>query len=73
MGHEVRSCGCWIAMSISRVETMRDTQFCMPAREEANKYDVLTILPGHGAPVNAPGINDWTPAHMAANFEDKKG
>lgn len=52
---------------------MRDTQFCMPAREEANKYDVLTILPGHGAPVNAPGINDWTPAHMAANFEDKKG
>jgi ankyrin repeat protein len=30
------------------------------------KYDILEALLKAGAPVNAHGIEDWTPAHMAA-------
>nr|WP_298097913.1 ankyrin repeat domain-containing protein [uncultured Shinella sp.] len=35
-------------------------------RAGQDKYSVLTLLLDKGAPVNAHGINDWTPAHMAA-------
>jgi ankyrin repeat protein len=31
---------------------------------------VLELLLAAGAPVNAKGINDWTPAHMAAARDD---
>jgi ankyrin repeat protein len=34
------------------------------------KYKLLELLLRYGAPVNAHGINDWTPAHMAAVRED---
>ncbi len=33
-------------------------------------YEVIELLLRHGAPINAHGINDWTPAHMAAVRED---
>jgi ankyrin repeat protein len=39
-------------------------------RQKSDKYEVIELLLQHGAPVNAHGINDWTPAHMAAVRED---
>ncbi|MBW4550211.1 MAG: ankyrin repeat domain-containing protein [Aphanocapsa sp. GSE-SYN-MK-11-07L] len=39
-------------------------------RQESDKYEVIELLLQYGAPVNAHGINDWTPAHMAAVGED---
>lgn len=39
-------------------------------RARPDKYSILALLLDHGAPVNAHGINDWTPAHMAAVRED---
>ena len=39
-------------------------------RERPDRYSILALLLDHGAPVNAHGINDWTPAHMAAVRED---
>jgi ankyrin repeat protein len=39
-------------------------------RESDDRHDVLEALLIAGAPVNARGINDWTPAHMAAARED---
>jgi ankyrin repeat protein len=39
-------------------------------RSSADRYEVLDLLLRNGAPVNAHGINDWTPAHMAAVRED---
>jgi ankyrin repeat protein len=42
-------------------------------RASDDKYRVLELLLRHGAPVNARGINDWTPAHMAAVREDIEG
>lgn len=35
-------------------------------REKPDKYQVMELLLKHGASVNAHGVNDWTPAHMAA-------
>lgn len=40
------------------------------ARKRPDRYSVLALLLDNGAPVNAHGINDWTPAHMAAVRED---
>lgn len=34
------------------------------------KYELLEKMIRHGAPVNQQGINDWTPAHMAAAWDD---
>lgn len=39
-------------------------------RSGPDRYEVLELLLSHGAPVNAHGINDWTPAHMAAAKEN---
>lgn len=39
-------------------------------RDSADKYSVLEMLLEQGALVNAHGINDWTPSHMAAARED---
>lgn len=39
-------------------------------RGQPDKYEVIELLLKHGAPINAHGINDWTPAHMAAVRED---
>ena len=39
-------------------------------RERDDRHNVLEALLIAGAPVNAHGINDWTPAHMAAARED---
>jgi ankyrin repeat protein len=36
----------------------------------ADRHEVLEALLAAGAPGNAHGINDWTPAHMAAVRED---
>lgn len=36
----------------------------------ADRRDVLERLLHAGAPVNLKGINDWTPAHMAAARDD---
>lgn len=41
-------------------------------RERADKYQVLDLLLRSGADVNARGINDWTPLHMAAVHDDRK-
>jgi ankyrin repeat protein len=35
-----------------------------------DRYEILRMLLTAGAPVNARGLNDWTPAHMAAVRED---
>jgi ankyrin repeat protein len=37
-----------------------------------NKYELLQLLLSAAAPVNLKGINDWTPAHMAAARDDVK-
>src|SRR5512138_224178 len=37
-----------------------------------NKYELLQLLLSADAPVNLKGINDWTPAHMAAARDDVK-
>jgi ankyrin repeat protein len=37
---------------------------------DAGRYDLLELLLTAGAPVNARGVNDWTPAHMAAVRDD---
>lgn len=39
-------------------------------RDRDDRHDVLAALLVAGAPVNAHGINDWTPAHLAAARED---
>ena len=39
-------------------------------REGENKHEVLNLLLERGAPINAKGINGWTPAHMAAVRDD---
>lgn len=36
----------------------------------ADRHDLLELLLQAGAPVNRKGINDWTPAHMAAARDD---
>ena len=38
------------------------------ARED--KHDVLELLIIAGAPLNLKGLNDWTPAHLAAARDD---
>lgn len=35
-------------------------------RSSPEQLEILELLLQHGAPVNAHGTNDWTPAHMAA-------
>jgi ankyrin repeat protein len=35
-----------------------------------DKYEIFELLLKNGAPINIHGINDWTPAHMAAARED---
>lgn len=37
---------------------------------ETDCDEVLKLLLNHGAPINAHGFNDWTPAHMAAAREN---
>lgn len=39
-------------------------------RAKPDRDEILRLLLQHGADVNAHGINDWTPAHMAAIRED---
>lgn len=39
-------------------------------RKLPDKYECLEHLLRSGAPVNRKGINDWTPAHMAAARDD---
>lgn len=39
-------------------------------RKGPERYELLEVLLNAGAEVNAKGINDWTPAHMAAVRED---
>lgn len=36
----------------------------------ADRYELLALLLRAGAPVNRKGINDWTPAHLAAARDD---
>ncbi|HXT00661.1 MAG TPA: ankyrin repeat domain-containing protein [Elusimicrobiota bacterium] len=45
---------------------------CAIERETEDRYEVLELLLAAGAPVNSKGINDWTPAHMAAARDDIK-
>ncbi len=35
-----------------------------------DRLRILELLLDHGAPVNLKGINDWTPTHMAAAYDD---
>ncbi len=39
-------------------------------RAAPDRLDVIELLVRHGAPLDARGINDWTPAHMAAARDD---
>lgn len=39
-------------------------------RDETVRYEMMAILIEFGADVNAHGINDWTPAHLAAALND---
>jgi len=39
-------------------------------RELPDRHEVLELLLAAGAPVNLKGVNDWTPAHMAAAYDD---
>lgn len=39
-------------------------------REGSDRHELLEFLLEAGADVNAKGVNDWTPAHMAAVRED---
>ena len=39
-------------------------------REQPDRHEVLDMLLAAGAPINLKGINDWTPAHMAAARDD---
>lgn len=39
-------------------------------RAAADRYELLDLLLRAGAAVNRKGINDWTPAHMAAARDD---
>ena len=39
-------------------------------REGRDRYPILELLLTHGAAINVKGINDWTPAHMAAARDD---
>jgi ankyrin repeat protein len=39
-------------------------------RERPDKYRIMRMLIAGGADLNARGINDWTPAHMAAARND---
>lgn len=39
-------------------------------RESPDKYEILELLLRAGASVNLKGVNDWTPAHMAAARDD---
>ena len=43
---------------------------CALERQHSDQYDVLELLLAAGAPINRKGINDWTPAHMAAARDD---
>jgi ankyrin repeat protein len=38
--------------------------------KRADRYELLELLLRAGAPVNLKGINDWTPAHLAAVRDD---
>ncbi|MBX7102554.1 MAG: ankyrin repeat domain-containing protein [Gemmataceae bacterium] len=53
---------------------IRDTGYtvlhCAIERDRDDRLEVLEALLVAGAPVNAHGINDYTPAHLAANLED---
>ena len=39
-------------------------------RDQSDRLEVLELVLKAGAPVNTKGINDWTPAHMAAARND---
>jgi ankyrin repeat protein len=39
-------------------------------RNAPDRYELLDLLLRAGAPINLKGINDWTPAHMAAARDD---
>jgi ankyrin repeat protein len=39
-------------------------------RRQADRYAVLELLLQYGAPIDQQGLNDWTPAHMAAARND---
>src|SRR5207249_4411232 len=39
-------------------------------RRFPDKYEILDLLLRHGAPVNARGIYEMTPAHLAAGRDD---
>jgi len=39
-------------------------------RRAPDRHEILELLLRAGAPVNLKGVNDWTPAHMAAARND---
>src|SRR5215470_452040 len=39
-------------------------------RDRPDRLELLALLLRSGAPVNRKGLNDWTPAHMAAARDD---
>jgi ankyrin repeat protein len=39
-------------------------------RDPPDRHALLELLLRAGAPVNRKGLNDWTPAHMAAAMDD---
>jgi ankyrin repeat protein len=39
-------------------------------RNRPDKHEMMKLLIAAGAEINAHGVNDWTPAHMAAAWND---
>lgn len=55
--------------------TLRDGEgytavHCVIESRRSDKYEILALLLQNRAPVNARGLNDWTPAHLAAARDD---
>lgn len=72
-------CGCasvvrWMlekgASPVFRDEEGYTTLHSAIEREASDKYEIMAMLIELGADLNAHGINDWTPAHLAAARDD---
>ena len=53
-----------------REEDGRTLLHCAIDRAQADRSEVLELLLQHGAPMDLHGLNDWTPAHLAAARND---
>lgn len=64
--------GCWKkGVSLDFIdEEGRSPLLAVLERNAPDKYSILEKLLLAGAPVNEKGFNDYTPAHLAASWDD---